>query len=213
MLCPVSNQTLPEERFNQLTHGLGLILSLVGLRALLLSTGAQSGWGTWLCAAIFGVSLVQLFAVSTFYHTCRQVRVKRKGRILDHCAIFVLIAGSYTPFMALSLGGWKGWAVLASVWTMAVLGIRFKWKSPRPYGVHSVLGYLCMGWLVLLVLEPLTASLPTAGVRWLVAGGVAYTLGIPFYAWQRLPYSHGIWHLFVLAGAACHYFAVLFYVL
>lgn len=209
MICPVSNQSPSEEWANRLTHGAGLVLSLLGFKTLL-SAGSQSGLGSWLCALVFGLSLIQLFALSTFYHSLPSLAVKSKGRILDHCAIYVLIAGSYTPFMALGLGGMKGWGVLLAVWILAVLGVRFKCTSANPFGVHSVLGFLMMGWMVLLVLKPLMACLAPAASGWLIAGGVAYTLGVPFYAWERLRYSHAIWHLFVLAGAACHYLAVLY---
>ena len=207
MLCPVSNQSPAEEQVNLVTHALGLAFSLIGLGALLVQ-GFRSGTGAFLVALIYGLSLVQLFAVSTLYHALGDLRTKRRARIADHCSIFVLIAGSYTPFMVLVLGDWRGWSLLLAVWSLAFFGIHFKCSSPRPFGVHSVLLYLVMGWAVLLVYAPLMSSLSVAAARCLVCGGAAYTLGIPFYAWQSLRHSHGIWHGFVLLGAFCHYLAV-----
>ncbi len=205
-------QSHKEERLNVLTHGLGFLLSLLGLGLLLTATKDQ-GPGVRMVCWLYGLSLVQLFGVSTFYHACPSVQLKKKARILDHCAIYILIAGSYTPFMAITLNDWRGWAVLGAVWTLAILGVRYKLTSDSPFGAGSLVLYLCMGWLILLVWQPLVASLTGWGLGWLVAGGVIYSLGVPFYAWTSLKYSHSIWHLFVLAGAACQYVSVLFYVL
>lgn len=208
MLCPVSRQSPEEEILNLFTHGLGLVLSLFGI-VFLLKLATTAGPLAYLVAIIYGLSLVQLFGLSTFYHAVRELGLKKRARILDHCSIYLLIAGSYTPFMALALGGWSGWGLLLVVWGLAGYGIYYKNTHPNPFGVRSVLLYLFMGWLVALVFQPLTQCLSAWGMRWLVAGGLAYTFGILFYAWQQLRYSHGIWHLFVLAGAAGHYFAVI----
>lgn len=212
MTCPISNQTPAEERLNQVTHGIGLALSLVGMGALL-SAGVTRGVGVLVVALVYSLAMTQLFAVSTLYHCHPTSTRKSRLRILDHCAIYILIAGSYTPFMVLSLGGWRGWGLLTAVWLLAAFGVRYKLCHPNPFGVWSVLLYLIMGWSVVLVLPQLIAVLPAGALAWLVAGGVAYTLGVPFYAWQSLPYSHGIWHLFVLLGAVCHFCAVFFYLL
>jgi hemolysin III len=200
-------QTREEERFNVLTHGAGLALSLVAL-GILLTLSSQRSLGAFLVCLVYGLTLVQLFAVSTFYHGCQSVELKAKARIADHCAIYLLIAGSYAPFMTLCLNDWKSWGILIAVWSLAVFGIRFKFKSEKPFGAVSVLLYLVMGWLVVLIWQPLAASLPINGLRWLVAGGVVYTLGVPFYASKSLNYGHCYWHLFVLGGAACHFVAV-----
>lgn len=200
-------QTPSEEKFNLLTHGLGLVLSLFGA-TFLVNQAHQHGFGTWLVCAIYATSLITLFASSTFYHACGLGALKAKARLFDHCAILFLIAGSYTPLMVLSLGGWKGWTVLGAVWILAALGIRHKFTSRDPFGVASVVLCLVMGWLVMLVWRPLTANLDPTTSSWLISGGLAYTAGVPFYAWRNLPYNHGVWHLFVLAGAACHYVAV-----
>jgi hemolysin III len=212
VLCPISNQSPAEESFNVLTHALGLLLSLIGL-GVLVTIGIPQGLGSLAVALVYGLALTQLFAISTLYHFHGTSLTKMRYRIWDHCAIFILIAGSYTPFMTLSLGGWRGWGMLLLVWSLAAGGIRYKCRHPNPFGAVSVLFYLGMGWCVLLVLPQLIAALSTGALAWLVAGGVAYTLGVPFYAWQSLPYSHGVWHIFVLLGAACHYCAVVFYVL
>jgi hemolysin III len=193
---------------NWLTHGFGLALSLVGLGALLALSAPQGLWPMTVCL-IYGLSLVTLFGVSTFYHASPLGPMKKKARLLDHCAIPILIAGSYTPFMALALGGWKGWGVLLAVWCLALFSIRHKFTSSDPYGAASVVLCLLMGWLIMLVWHPLTATMGPAALAWLVAGGLAYTAGVPVYAWRGLPYGHGIWHGFVLAGAGCHYIAVL----
>lgn len=200
-------QTPQEEIINWLTHGFGLALSLVGLGALLVLSAPQGIWTLTVCL-IYGLSLVTLFGVSTFYHASPLGHMKKKARVLDHCAIPVLIAGSYTPFMALGLGGWKGWGILFAVWCLAVVGIRHKLVSSNPFGAASVVLCLLMGWLVVLVWQPLISSLAPSALAWLVAGGLAYTAGVPFYAWRSLPYGHCIWHCFVLAGAGCHYIGV-----
>lgn len=207
MTCPVSRQTPKEELYNRLTHGLALAVSLVGLGCLL-TLSWDNGWGARFVAAIYGGSLVQLFAASTFYHSTVELSLKRKARILDHCSIFVLIAGSYTPFMLLALGGWKGWALLLLVWVLTGFGIYHKCTSENPFGVRSVLFYLLLGWLVMVVYNPLVAALGPSAKFWLVSGGMAYTAGTPIYAWKSLSYSHCLWHLFVMAGAVCHFLAV-----
>lgn len=206
MLCPISNQRPEEEKLNRLTHGAGVLLSLLGL-VMLLVLGLQGGLFKLAVGLVYGLSLLQLFVVSTLYHSSKEHEFKRKMRVLDHCSIYLLIAGSYTPFMLLALGGWRGWTMVAAVWALAVYGVRFKFTSSRPFGVRSVLLYLFMGWLVMLVYKPLMLCMTPAAGSWLVAGGVAYTVGVIFYAWQRLYQSHAVWHVFVLGGALCHFVA------
>lgn len=201
-------QSPREEIFNWLSHGIALVLSLIGLGALLV-LGGQQGWSSALACAVYGASLVALFGASTFYHASAHGPRKQFGRMLDHCAIFLLISGTYTPLMTLALGGWKGWAVLVAVWLMGAYGIYHKMTAKDPFGPVGVVLCLLMGWLLMLVWNPMVACAPVA-TKWLLAGGAAYTLGVPFYGfWRNLPYNHGIWHLFVMAGAGCHYVAVL----
>lgn len=209
-ICPTSNQTAREERLNLLTHALALVFSLLLLPGLL-RAAHQSGWLALGCALVFGLSQVFLFAISSLYHSRPHSPFKVLARRLDHCAIYLLIAGSYTPFMLLGLGGLKGWGLLLGIWLVAVFGIRYKLTSAQPYGVHSVLSYLLLGWAVLLVRDPLLLALSSEAKLGLFAGGVFYTAGVPFYAWQSLRHSHAIWHLFVMAGVACHHWAVRFH--
>lgn len=201
-------QTEAEERLNWLSHGAGLLLSLVGLATLYLAA-RPLGWAAVAACTVYGLTLVAMLGVSTCYHTCPHGRPKQVARLLDHCCIPLLIAGSYTPFMVLALGGWRGWAMMVAIWGLATLSIRHKLTSHDPFGAVSVGICLLMGWLVMAVWKPLVLCLDPAALRWLVTGGVLYTAGVPFYAWSRLPYNHSIWHLFVLAGAASHFAAVL----
>ena len=201
-------QTAEEEKFNALTHGVAALLSLIGIVLLLLAV-KEGGAGHVGACLIYGASLVGLFAASTFYHACPTVTLKAKARAVDHCAIFVLIAGTYTPLVVMGLADWRGWAVLSVVWLCALFGICHKLKGTNPYGAGPVVLCLLMGWMVVLVWTPMVAGIGAAAVGWLIAGGLTYSLGVPFYAWNSLPYNHGIWHLFVMGGAACHYVSIL----
>jgi hemolysin III len=205
--------TLGEEIAHAVTHGLGLLLSIAGLAVLLAAASVRGdAWHVVGCA-VFGVTLVLLYAASTLYHSIRHRRAKRVLRKLDWAAIFLLIAGSYTPFTLVSLRGGWGWTLLAVVWSLAILGIALQVTIPARVRRVSVAIYLAMGWLVVIAIGPLVRSLPSEGLVLLFLGGVAYTLGLAFYAWRRLPYNHAIWHLFVLAGSACHFSCVLGYVI
>lgn len=192
---------------NAWTHGVATILSALATWVLSGSAAAQ-GTVALVACLVYGASLVGLFAASTFYHACPASPLKAIARTIDHCAILVLIAGSYTPLIVLGLADWRGAAVLTAVWVCAALGIRHKLTGSNPYGAGSVALCLLMGWLVVLVWSPLAISVGPTVVRWLVAGGVTYTLGVPFYAWESLPYNHAVWHLFVMGGAACHYVCI-----
>jgi hemolysin III len=202
-----------EEIAHAVTHGLGLLLSIAGLAVLVAAASVRGdAWHVVGCA-VFGVTLVLLYAASTLYHSIHHQRAKRVLRKLDWSAIFLLIAGSYTPFTLVSLRGGWGWTLLALVWGLAVLGIVLQVIIPTSVRRLSVAIYLAMGWLVLIAIEPLVRSLHSEGLVLLVLGGLAYTLGLAFYAWRRLPYNHAIWHVFVLAGSACHFSCVLGYVI
>ncbi len=201
-----------EERANALTHGFGAVVSLVGLIALIVRSWDAPPVARFSVAA-FGLSLVGLYTASTLYHLARRPAVKHRLRVLDHAAIYLLIAGSYTPFTLISLGGRWGWVLFAAVWTMAVAGVGFKLRFTGRFDRLSTALYLAMGWLVILAARPMATALPTGALALLVAGGLAYSLGVIFYRLHRLPYSHAVWHLFVLAGSLCHLAAVLRYVL
>jgi hemolysin III len=202
--------TLGEEIANAVTHGLGLIAALTGLPLLITASVRTSGRAV-LGAAVFAAALVFLYAASTLYHALPASRAKRVFRAIDHAAIYALIAGTYTPFMLGALRGSVGWPLLLVVWSLAVVGIVLKCTIGFRYPVLSTAAYLVMGWLVVVAARPLAASLPAAGIAWLVAGGLSYSGGVVFFAWRRLPYSHAVWHGFVLAGSVCHYVAVLRY--
>jgi hemolysin III len=207
-LKPV-NYTRGEEIANSLTHGLGLVLSIAGLSVLVAFAALRGDAWTVVGCAVFGASLVLLYAASTLYHALRTPRVKQWLRVLDHGAIFLLIAGTYTPFLLVSLRGPWGWSLFGVIWALAVAGIVLKLFFTGRFRLLSTLIYLFMGWLALAAFKPLVAALPQGSLVMLVAGGVAYTAGTLFYMWKRLPYHHAVWHLFVLAGSVCHFFAVL----
>lgn len=204
--------TLGEEVANSLTHGVGTMLAIAGL-AVLTTFAALRGtaWHIVACT-IFGVCLILSYGTSTLYHGIQQPRAKHVLRILDHSAIFLLIAGTYTPFTLISLRGPWGWSLFGVVWGLALMGIAFKVTMLRRWTALSVGLYLAMGWCVIVATRPLLASVAPGGLGLLLAGGVAYTAGLAFYV-QRRRYSHAIWHLFVLAGSTFHFFAVLLYVI
>ncbi len=199
-----------EEIAHCATHGVGIVASIGGIVALMMAASA-SGAGPWRAAGgvIFGASALLLFSTSVLYHAARSPRLKVRLRLLDHSAIYVLIAGSYTPFALGVLGGTWGWTLFGLVWGLAVLGIVAKTALGFRFHVSSTLLYLAMGWIGVIAAKPLLASLTTHEVTWIVAGGLAYTLGVPFYLWKSRRYTHAVWHLFVLAGVVCHFVAVL----
>jgi hemolysin III len=199
-----------EELANALTHGVGLALALVGLVTLVAAARARGGTLCAAACAVFGASLVALYASSTLYHSLRaSPRAKEVLRAVDHSAIFLLIAGTYTPFTLVTLRGAWGYSLFAVVWTLAAAGITLRIVlRRRPTALFLTL-YLAMGWCVVVAARPLFAAVGPSGGGLLLAGGLAYSLGVPFYVWRRLPYHHAVWHLFVLAGSALHYAAVL----
>jgi len=204
--------SLAEEITHGITHGVGLLLSLAGFAALVVAASLRGDMWTVVGCLVFGATLVLLYAASTLYHSLPRGRAKEVFRRMDHAAIFLLIAGTYTPFALVSLRGTWGWALLAAVWSLAALGIALVTTIPQRVRHISVVLQLVMGWLAVLALEPLARALHAGGLSLLVAGGLAYSLGVVFYAWQRLPYNHAVWHVFVLAGSACHFSCVLGYV-
>lgn len=215
MANPVSAMTVrerAEEWASALTHGVGLLLSLVGL-GFILGLALRGESMQVIGATIFGVTLVLMYAASTLYHGTFRPRLKRLLRILDHIAIYLLIAGTYTPFLLLYFDGGLLWTLLCVQWGIALAGGVFKLFFTGRFEVVSVLIYVAMGWMVVVAAEPLFAAAPAGCVAWMAAGGLCYTGGLVFYGWERLPYNHAIWHLFVLAGSACHYVAVVRYVL
>ncbi|MGC4048621.1 MAG: hemolysin III family protein [Paludibaculum sp.] len=201
-----------EEIANSLTHGLGAVMSVAAL-VLMVVAAATRGTGRQVVAcAVYGSSLILLYLSSTLYHALTHGRAKRLFRVFDHISIYLLIAGTYTPFLLVTLRGPWGWALFGVVWGLAVLGIGFKCFFTGRMEILSTSVYLLMGWVAVVAIKPLLAALPRGGFAWLLAGGMAYTLGVVFYTWRR-KYSHAVWHVFVLAGSSCHFVAVWLYVL
>jgi hemolysin III len=205
--------SLAEDVASSVTHGIGAGLGLAAL-AVLVTLGALHG-DTWKVVgfSIYGACLVLLYLFSTFYHSFRSPRLKRIFRYLDHSAIYLLIAGTYTPFLLVNLRGPWGWSLFGVIWGLAVIGIVFNFVLMGRSRLLAGLVYIGMGWLVLIAIKPLVASVPSGGIAWLAAGGLSYTFGVIFYVWKQLPFNHTIWHLFVLGGSLCHFVAIFKYVL
>jgi hemolysin III len=199
-----------EELAHSITHGIGVVFSLLGLILLVFFSAFYGTICHVVSTAIFGATLVLLYTSSTLYHSFKDLRAKQILRKFDHAAIFLLIAGSYTPFLLVTLHG--AWILFGVVWGLAAVGVGLKFWYAGQFRVVSTLIYIGMGWLVMLVFKPLTLSLPHNGLVWLFAGGISYTGGTVFYLWKRLPYHHAIWHLFVLGGSVCHWLAIFYYV-
>lgn len=206
-------QTFIEEIGNATTHGLGAILSLVALIVLTVTSIHQGGANRIFSSILFGASLLFMYTASTIYHSVQCEKKKTFFKIVDHASIYLLIAGSYTPFMLVTLDDFVGISFFCLIWGIALTGVIFKiffvYHVPR----LSLVLYLMMGWLAVFIIKPIYQHLPWEGLAWLVAGGLSYTLGVVFYVWKRLYFSHTLWHLFVLGGSACHFFAIYFYVL
>lgn len=198
---------------NSLTHGFGTALAVAALAIMVILAALKGTARHVVGVSIFGACLVVLYAMSTLYHAFRAPRVKSVFHILDHAAIFLLIAGTYTPYCLATLRGAWGWSLFGVVWGLAASGIALKAVFGPRLQWLSTLVYIAMGWIVLVALGPLAKSLPTGGLATLFGGGAFYTAGVIFYLWKKLPYHHAIWHLFVILGSACHVVSVLFYVI
>jgi hemolysin III len=207
----VRNQHLREELANCLTHAFGFLFGLAGLVVLVVSAAMTGDAWTVVTFSVYGASLVLLYLASTLYHTARHPGLKNFLRVIDHSAIFLLIAGTYTPFTLLNMRGPLGWTIFGIIWALAVIGIFFKSVDINRWPVLSVLLYIAMGWLGIVALKPSLEFIPAGGIALLLAGGITYTVGVAFYALEKLPYNHTIWHLFVLGASVFHFFAVLFY--
>jgi hemolysin III len=204
-------QSLGEEIANAVSHGVGLVAAVVASPFLIIVAARRGGPAFVVGASIFAAAMVLLYLTSTLYHAMPRSRAKRVLRVMDHGAIFLLIAGTYTPFtLGVLRGGW-GWTMFGLVWGLAILGIALKAIAGLRYPVLSTCLYIGMGWLAIIAIRPLWLHVPAPGLLWLVGGGVAYTAGVAFYAVDRHRYMHFVWHLFVLAGTVCHFVAVLNY--
>ena len=197
-----------EESLNVITHAAGVVLALIGGFALVIQAAAKQD--LWLVASvlIFAFTMVLLYGASTLYHSVSDLKLKRRLKVLDHTCIYLLIAGTYTPFLLVNMRGPTGWTLFAIVWSLALAGIACKLAWPHRFTVLRVAIYLIMGWLIVFASGEMSASLSTSGIVLLAAGGITYTLGVIFFAISAIPYNHAIWHLFVLGGSTCHYFAV-----
>ena len=202
-----------EEVANSLTHGFGLLLSIAGLVSLLLIAAFNGGFWQITSSIIYGASLVTLYGASTLYHSTVSLELKRKLQVLDHCCIYLLIAGSYTPFALLLFRESFGFWLLAFVWSFAVFGIAMNLIFRNRYSVVSVISYLAMGWIGVFVVQPMYSALGLLPLMLVVGGGIAYSLGIVFFAWHRIRHHHAIFHIFVLVGSVIHFFAITVYVL
>ncbi|MDY0087464.1 MAG: hemolysin III family protein [Coriobacteriia bacterium] len=206
---PLRVQSVGEEIANAVTHGLGVVAGIVAFTLLVVFAARRGGVLEMVSAIVYGTTLVLLYTASTLYHSFPWPRVKHVFKVLDHAGIYLLIAGTYTPFTLVTLADDGGWRLFALVWILAITGIAVEAAWVHRPGWLSALIYLGMGWLALLMIGPLRDNLSPTGLWLLVAGGLAYTLGTIFYVLKRVPYMHAVWHLFVLAGSACHVLAVM----
>ena len=202
-----------EEVAHAVTHGLGAVLAIAGLCVLVARAALYGDQWHLISSAIFGSTLVMMYTASTLYHSIPMPRARHILRVIDHSMIYLLIAGSYTPFMLVSLRGVWGWSMLTVVWSLAVFGVVFKIFFTGKYEKLSLAIYLGMGWVAVFAIGPLLQHVPRGGLIMMLIGGVTYSGGVLFYTWERLRYHHAIWHLFVLGGSVLHYFAVLIYVI
>jgi hemolysin III len=209
----VYKPSFKEELANSLTHGIGVVLSIAGLVVLVVVSCMQGDPWRVVGLSIYGTCLVLLYTASTLYHSFRSPRVKHVFRIMDHAAIYLLIAGTYTAFTLTLLRGAWGWTLFGVSWGLCLAGIIFKLFFVNRFNVLSTVIYLLMGWMIVVAGKPLMENVPMGGLYWLLAGGVAYSLGTVFYLWEKLPFHHAVWHLFVLGGSVCHFFAIFLYVL
>jgi len=202
-----------EEKINIISHATGFILSVVAL--VLLVTHASLHGDVWhiVSFSIFGASLIILYAASTFYHSAKKPELRKRLKIIDHASIYVLVAGSYTPFTLITLNGTLGWVIFGTSWGLAITGIILKLFFTGKYNLISTSMYVFMGWVIVFALKPLINNLPPEGFLWLLAGGISYTLGAILYSIKKIRFNHAIFHMFVLTGSFCHFISVFFYVL
>jgi hemolysin III len=202
-----------EEKINIISHAIGFILSMVAL--VLLVRHANLHGGVWhiVSFSIFGASLIILYAASTFYHSAKKAELRNRLKIVDHASIYVLIAGTYTPFTLVTLKGAIGWVIFGTSWGLALTGIILKLFFTGKYDLMSTIMYVLMGWIIVFAIKPLINNLPLEGFLWLVAGGISYTIGAILYSIKKIKLNHAIFHMFVIMGSFCHFISVFFYVL
>ncbi len=209
----VHRYTRREEFANIVTHGLGVVLSIVALVVMVAYAARHGDPYHVVSVSIFGATLILLYLGSTLYHAVTHEKTKYVMRVIDHSCIYLLIAGSYTPFTLVTLRGSWGWTLFGVTWGLALAGIVFKVFFTKRFNVLSVATYIALGWLVVIAAKPVLHHVPSGGIVWLFAGGMFYTLGVVFYLWRRIPFHHAIWHCMVMGGSFCHFLAVYYYVL
>jgi len=202
-----------EEKFNIITHAIGLLLSIAALVVLIVHASSNGSATHIVSFTIFGASLILLYSASTFYHYSQNPNLRRKLNILDHASIYILIAGTYTPFTLVTLKGPIGWTIFGITWGIALVGVFFKLFYTGKYDKISTIAYVAMGWIIIFAVKPLIENLPLNGLYWLLAGGVFYTVGAILYSIKKINYNHAIFHVFVLLGSFSHFMAIYFYVL
>ena len=207
----MENDSLREEVANSISHGLGLVLAIVAVPILVMAALRGGSMRFVVGVSVFGGTMILLYLASTLYHSLTHEAAKDLCRLFDHTAIFLLIAGTYTPFSLGVLRGPWGWSLLAVIWTLAIVGITLKIRKRTRHSRITIVLYVIMGWLAIVAVKPMVMLIPVPGLLLIFAGGMAYTGGLAFFAAQRIRYNHFIWHLFVIAGTTCHFFAVLWY--
>ena len=201
-----------EERLNILTHGFGLLLSAIGLPFLIIKSFDFNGFWKPASLIVYGLRMIVLYAASTFYHAAKEAKLRRKLNIFDHAAIYVLIAGTYTPFTLIVLSGTIGWVLFGFTWFFALIGIVLKLFYTGKFDKLSTVMYVLMGWQIVFAINPLLENLSSSGLKFLFAGGIFYTIGAVLYSIKMLPYNHAIFHIFVLLGSFSHFFSIYYYV-
>ena len=207
------NRKQLEEMLNAATHGFGAILSMSGLVVLIVSANLYGNIWHRLSFSIYGISLLLMYMASTLYHSFKNEKLKHIFKICDHASIYLLIAGTYTPFTLVLFQGTLGWSIFGIIWGLALLGIAQQIFFVDRFEIFSTLCYIIMGWFIIIFIKPLVTSMPFAGFCWLVAGGLLYTFGAGIYLCSQLPFNHTVWHLFVLGGSLCHFITILCFVL
>ncbi len=202
-----------EEKLNVITHAIGLVLSIVALVLLIVHASYHGSARHIVSFTIFGASLIVLYSASTLYHYSQKPNIRHKLNILDHASIYILIAGTYTPFTLITLKGWLGWTIFGITWGIALIGVFLKLFYTGRYDKISTIAYVAMGWIIIFAIKPLMESLPINGLYWLLSGGVSYTVGAVLYSIKKIKYNHAIFHIFVLLGSFSHFMAVYYYVL
>ena len=201
-----------EEKWNVYTHALGLFLSVIGFFLLISKAINEGGTLKIIGFSIFGISLIILYTASTFFHNSKDPKKRKKLNVLDHASIFILIAGSYTPFTLVTLNGTLGWIIFAIVWSIALIGVILKLFYTGKFEKISTIAYVLMGWIVIFVIKPIIENISIEGFYWLLAGGIFYTIGALLYSIRKIKYNHAIFHVFVLAGSFCHFITVYYFV-